>query len=128
MDFVQAKAQIETTLKTLNEAKSYSGFGPNDAAVLELERIMLARTAELEAAKSESSGGEPLATPSPTSPGEQTDAPASTPTIWVIFILSHSAPEAFPNLQNPLQRRARIIDSGSAPTHLFWILPAYSSP
>lgn len=49
MVFRQAQAHIETMIKTLNEAKSYSGLGPDDPAVIELERIIQAKIAELAA-------------------------------------------------------------------------------
>jgi hypothetical protein len=53
MDFEDAQQQIDAILKTLNEAKNSAALGPDDPAVIELERIMLARVAELEAAKDE---------------------------------------------------------------------------
>lgn len=45
-----AQQEIDSILKILNEAKQYSGLGPNDPAVVALEQIMLAKVAVLEAA------------------------------------------------------------------------------
>ena len=55
MDFPAKQQEIEAMLKTLDEAKRYSGLRPDDPAVVELERIMLTKVAELEAAKTEAS-------------------------------------------------------------------------
>jgi hypothetical protein len=62
MDFVDAQRQIDAIMKTLNEAKNSSALGPNDPAVVELERIMLTRVAELEAAKTEAREARPKST------------------------------------------------------------------
>jgi hypothetical protein len=53
MDFEEAQRQIDAILTTLKAAKNSASLGPNDPAVIELDRIMLARVAELEAAKTE---------------------------------------------------------------------------
>jgi hypothetical protein len=53
MDFEDAQREIDAIRKTLNEAKNSPALGPNDPAVIELERIMVIRVAELEAAKTE---------------------------------------------------------------------------
>ena len=53
MNIAAAKTEIDAILNVLEEAKRYSGLGPHDPAVLELERIMLRKVAELEAAKTE---------------------------------------------------------------------------
>ena len=53
MEFKIKQQEIDGILKTLDEAKRYSGLGPDDPAVVELERIMIAKVAELEAAKTE---------------------------------------------------------------------------
>lgn len=71
MDFKIKQQEIDGILKTLDEAKRYSGLGPDDPAVVELERIMIAKVAELEAAKTEAVqalgpvGPEPAATVQP---------------------------------------------------------------
>ena len=46
-----AQNEIDSILKTLNEAKQQSGLLPNDPSVKALEEIMLAKVAGLEAAK-----------------------------------------------------------------------------
>lgn len=46
-----AQKEIDSILKTLNEVKQNSGFGPDDPSVIALEKIMLAKVAALEAAK-----------------------------------------------------------------------------
>lgn len=51
----QVQAQIEAMIKTLNEAKSYSGLGPDDPSVIELERIILSKIGELAASSSAAS-------------------------------------------------------------------------
>ncbi|HEY2473126.1 MAG TPA: hypothetical protein VGI45_35425 [Terracidiphilus sp.] len=51
----QAQTQIEVMKKTLNEAKSYSGLGPDDPAVIELERIIQNKIAELAASSAKTS-------------------------------------------------------------------------
>jgi hypothetical protein len=53
MDFEDAQREIDAIRKTLNEAKNSLALGPNDPAVIELERIVVIRVAELEAAKTE---------------------------------------------------------------------------
>lgn len=54
MDFSAAQQEIDAILTTLEKAKRYSGLGPDDPAVAELERIMLTKVAQLEAMKTES--------------------------------------------------------------------------
>lgn len=51
MDSQAAQKEIDSVLKTLNEAKQNSGLGPDDPSVTALEKIMLAKVAALEAAK-----------------------------------------------------------------------------
>lgn len=51
MEFPAKQHEIDGILKTLQEAKRYSGLGPDDPSVIELERIMMTKVAELEAAK-----------------------------------------------------------------------------
>lgn len=46
-----AQKEIDSILKTLNEAKQQSGLGPDDPSVIALEKIMLAKVAALEVAK-----------------------------------------------------------------------------
>lgn len=55
MVFEQAQTHIEAMIKTLNEAKSYSGLGPDDPSVIELERIIHAKIADLAASSSQAS-------------------------------------------------------------------------
>ena len=51
MDLREAQEQIDAIRKTLEEATAYSGLGPHDPSVTALEKIMLTRVAQLEAAK-----------------------------------------------------------------------------
>ena len=51
MDIGASQREIDAILKTLDEAKRYSGLGADDPAVIALESIMLTKVAELEAAK-----------------------------------------------------------------------------
>jgi hypothetical protein len=51
MEFTEKQREIDAILKTLDEAKRYSGLGADDPSVIELERIMMAKVTELEAAK-----------------------------------------------------------------------------
>ena len=46
-----AQKEIDSILKTLDEAKQHSGLGPDDPSVIALEKIMLAKVAALEADK-----------------------------------------------------------------------------
>ena len=51
MDSQGAQKEIDSVLKTLNEAKQNSGLSSDDPSVIALEEIMLAKVAALEAAK-----------------------------------------------------------------------------
>lgn len=51
MDSQAAQKEIDSVLKTLNEAKQNSGLSSDDPSVIALEEIMLAKVAALEAAK-----------------------------------------------------------------------------
>lgn len=51
MDFRAAQEEIDSILKTLNEAEQDSGLGRDDPSVIALEEIMLGKVAALEAAK-----------------------------------------------------------------------------
>jgi hypothetical protein len=53
MNFPVKQQEIDAILKTLDEAKRYSGLRSDDPAMLELERIMMTKVAELESAKTE---------------------------------------------------------------------------
>ena len=48
MNSLSARQHIEAIKKTLEEAKSSSGLGPEDPSVIALEKILLTRIAELE--------------------------------------------------------------------------------
>ena len=51
MDSQAAQKEIDSILKTLDEAKQNSGLGSDDPSVIALDEIMLAKVAALEAAK-----------------------------------------------------------------------------
>lgn len=51
MNFLTAQQEIDSILRTLDEAEQYSGLGRDDPSVMALEEIMLAKVAALEAAK-----------------------------------------------------------------------------
>ena len=51
MDSRAAQKEIDSILKTLDEAKQNSGLGSDDPSVIALDEIMLAKVAALEATK-----------------------------------------------------------------------------
>lgn len=51
MVFEGPQAHIDAMMRTLNEAKTSSGLGADDPAVLELERIIKSKIAELQSAE-----------------------------------------------------------------------------
>lgn len=51
MDLRDVQREVESILKTLNEAEQYSGLGRDEPSVIALEEIMLRKVAALEAAK-----------------------------------------------------------------------------
>jgi hypothetical protein len=53
MDLEDSQREIAAIQGTLNEARDSPALGPNDPAVIELERIMLSKIAELKALKTE---------------------------------------------------------------------------
>lgn len=53
MDFENAQKAIASILSMLKEAKESAALGPNDPAVVELERIMIRKVGEIEAAETE---------------------------------------------------------------------------
>ncbi|WP_162601898.1 hypothetical protein [Occallatibacter savannae] len=57
-------SQIEAIRKVLEEAKAYSGLGPNDPSVIALEQIMSNKITEL-ASRTDTAGAAPPPAPSP---------------------------------------------------------------
>lgn len=53
MDFEYAQKEIDSIQTILEVAKTSAALGPNDPAVIELERILIRKVGELEAAKTE---------------------------------------------------------------------------
>jgi len=58
MVFEEPQAHIDAMMKTLNEAKASSGLGADDPAVIELERIIQSKIAELQSAELQASGAQ----------------------------------------------------------------------
>ena len=66
MDSQAAQKEIDSILKTLDEAKQNSGLGSDDPSVIALDEIMLAKVAALEATKLTVGPVPDATTPAPT--------------------------------------------------------------
>ncbi len=68
-----AQEEIDAVRKVLEEAKSYSGLGPDDPSVVALEQIMNDKIDALEAAKTHAAPGADV--PRAITTGEQSPSP-----------------------------------------------------
>jgi hypothetical protein len=94
---------IETLRSTLETIEQQSGLVPDDVALLELKRIVVARIAELEAAEQSS-----LSDVRPEAPPIlETGASSSDPAITLALDLAVSLVSQNPPEQSPQQRTAK---------------------